>query len=380
MAPALMGHGFAVIHPGLEEVVAAELAGFGIEGDVVPGGVRFSADAARVAMLTRAMRTPSQLLYELGSGTARSSDALGVLIRSLPWTEFLLPQAELKIEITSRASALRFKDTVSRALTAMIRDARKGAFVPDRGVRPRHVQVLQVRIVEDQVTVSLDAGGDLLHKRGWRTEAGRAPIRENLAACMLALAEWDGTDALYDPFCGAGTIPIEGALLAAGRPPFQGRGGFACDEWGKGKPVGGKPRSGGRPPPSAAPTRPPPKGTAVQMVFGSDHQAQAVATSVANARRAGVVVPFRLLDVAEIQPPAVVGTIVTNPPYGERLGVTVDEVYATFGRSLRERFGSWRVVFLAPDRRMALKVDERVERVVQFKNGGLSVGVWTYLA
>ena len=116
------------------------------------------------------------------------------------------------------------------------------------------------------------------------------------------------------------------------------------------------------------------------MVFGSDHQAQAIATSNANARRAGVTVPFRLLDVAEIQAPAVVGTIVTNPPYGERLGVSVDEVYATFGRVLRERFGSWRVVFLAPDRRMALKVDERVERVVQFKNGGLSVGVWTVLA
>ncbi|MSP62010.1 MAG: hypothetical protein EXR72_17100 [Myxococcales bacterium] len=364
-----MGHGFAVIHPGLEEVVAAELAGFGIEGDVVPGGVRFSADPTRVAMLTRTMRTPSQLLYELGSGTARSSEALGVLIRSLPWKEFLQPQAELKVEITSRGSALRFRDTVTRAVTAMIRDARKGAFVPDRGQRPRHVQMLQVRIVDDQVTVSLDAGGDLLHKRGWRVEAGRAPIRENLAACLLALAEWDGTDALYDPFCGAGTIVIEGALLAAGKPPFQGRAGFACDEWGKAKP---KARAGGRPPSSTP--------ASVPMVFGSDHQAQAVTTSVANARRAGVSVPFRVMDVAEAQPPAVVGTIVTNPPYGERLGLNVDEVYATFGRVLRERFGSWRVVFLAPDRRMALKVDERVERVVQFKNGGLSVGAWTYLA
>ncbi len=367
-------HGFAVIHPGLEPVVAAELAGLGLEGEIVPGGVRFAADAARVATLTRTMRTPSQMLLELATGPARSPDALGGLIKRIPWKQVLNPAAEVRVEVSTKGSRLHFKDTVTRAATAMIRDARKTAYVADKGARPRVAQLVQVRVVDDVATISVDAGGDLLHRRGWRQDTVRAPIRENLGACLLALAEWDGGDALYDPFCGSGTLPIEAALLAAERPPF-GRRSFACDEWvGASGPKRSKPGA-----PGATPVRAPSHPPAVPIV-GSDHHAPTVLGAIQNAKRAGVSPSFRHLDVLQIEPPAVVGTVVTNPPYGERLGEHVDGTYTAFGRVLRERFQSWRVVFLSPDRRLAMRVDERVERLTTFKNGGLGVGVWTFLA
>jgi len=399
---------YAVIHPGLEDVVDAELSGLGVTGEVCPGGVRFSIEPAAVPALVRKLRTPSQVLVELATGSARSAEGLATVVRRVPWRDWLHPQAEVKVDVSSRGSALRFKESVSRSVFGVIREARKGPFIPDRGSRPRFAQSVQVRIVEDAVTVSIDAGGELLHRRGWRTEAGKAPIRENLAACLLALAEWDGSDALYDPFCGSGTLVIEGALLALGRSPFVNRG-FACEEWplvaagarggrggtptppprGKGTRPGGPPVRGA----SAAPLAVPagivraglgPRAAIAKAginapILGSDHHAPTLLSAKDNARRAGVPVEFRLLEIADIEPPSVVGTIVANLPYGERLGERVEGVYGAFGHVLRERFASWRVVFLTTDRRLAERVDRRVERITQFKNGGIGVGVFSFL-
>lgn len=377
-------HGYAVIHPGLEAVVEAELSGLGVSGERCPGGVRFSADPAKIAALARAMRTPSQLLVEVAHGSARSTEALGGLVRQVPWRQWFNPLAEVQVDVSSKGSALRFRENVTRSVFGMIREARKGPFSPDRVGRPKHIQRVQVRIFDDEATISIDAGGDLLHRRGWRTEAGKAPIRENLAACLLALAEWDGTDALMDPFCGSGTILIEGALLAANRSPFVGRG-LACDEW---QNIGAPVRSGPKSPSKGAPGRPR-HGTAKPApapltrsnvpIVGTDHHAPTLVAAEANARRAGVSIQFRRAEIEDIEPCAVVGTIVSNLPYGERLGDRVGEVYTNFGRVLRERFQSWRVVFLTTDRSLAERVDKRAERLTQFKNGGIGVAAWSFL-
>lgn len=382
-------HGYAVIHPGLEAVVEAELSGLGVSGERCPGGVRFAADPAKIAALARAMRTPSQLLVEVAHGSARSTEALGGLVRQVPWKQWFNPLAEVHVEVSSKGSALRFKENITRSVFGLIREARKGPFSPDRVGRPKFAQRVQVRIFDDEATISIDAGGDLLHRRGWRTEAGKAPIRENLAACLLALAEWDGTDALMDPFCGSGTILIEGALLAANRSPFVGRG-LACDEWQNlgASALGAPGRSGAKPPPRGAPRRAPNsavKPTSAPLtrsnvpIVGSDHHAATLLAAEANARRAGVSIQFRRAEIEDIAPCAVVGTIVSNMPYGERLGDRVGEVYTNFGRVLRERFQSWRVVFLTTERSLAERVDKRAERLTQFKNGGIGVAAWSFL-
>ena len=114
-------------------------------------------------------------------------------------------------------------------------------------------------------------------------------------------------------------------------------------------------------------------------IVGSDHHAPTLVAAEANARRAGVSIQFRRAEIEDIEPCAVVGTIVSNLPYGERLGDRVGEVYTNFGRVLRERFQSWRVVFLTTDRSLAERVDKRAERLTQFKNGGIGVAAWSFL-
>ena len=148
-------------------------------------------------------------------------------------------------------------------------DAVRGAG-PARGATV--AQRVQVRLVDDLAEVSLCTGGELLHRRGWRSEAGRAPLRENLAASLLLIAGWEGDEALVDPFCGSGTLGIEAALLATGRSPFVGRA-LACSVW----PALGR-FSVHLPPPT-------PLEVPIQ---GSDREPQALLAAQEQTRRAGV--------------------------------------------------------------------------------------------
>lgn len=351
---------YAVIPPGLEPVLARELSSLGVGGEAVPGGVRFSASLARGVELAHAARTPTRLLLELAEGPCRSMDEVAALVRRVDWKKHLRPDARLEVHATTRASKLHFKTSVENKVTFGVKEALKGPRVADRGVRAQLVQRLQVRLEDDRATLSLDAGGDLLHFRGWREEQGPAPLRENLAAAMLIAAGWSGDEALVDPFCGSGTLPIEAALLALGRSPF-GRRRFACDEW-PGVAAPPAPKSGSRSPPC--------------VILGADRDARVLGAAEGNARRAGVEVGWRRTDVADLEPPAVVGLVVANPPYGERLR-GAEATWDAFGRTMRTRFTGWRAVFLAPHPGLAQRVSRDARRMLQFSNGGLKVGLWS---
>jgi putative N6-adenine-specific DNA methylase len=352
---------YAVAHPGLEGVVAAEIAEAGPVPVVSPGGVAFDATLELGARLARSLRTPDRLLAELASGPAPTSDQLAALVRKADWRPFIHPLATLEVAVTTRASRVHYRDSAERKVEHAVREALKGPRLPDKGGRPRMPQRVQVRIDADRATISVDAGGELLHRRGWRPEGGGAPLRENLAAALLRLAGWHGTEPFVDPFCGSGTLPIEAALLAAGRSPFGGRP-FACDEW-----------------PGLGPQRrePPRQRSASVVIVGADRDAKALPRALANAERARVDVRWQQIDVSELAPPAPSGTIVTNPPWGLRLAPeAVGSVYARFGRAIRERFGGWRVVFLSPHPSLAERVHREATCLTTFTSGGVHIGVW----
>lgn len=350
---------FAPIQPGLEPVLARELAARGIDGTVEPGGVAFSASLRRGAELVRRLRSPSRLRCEICRGRATSLQALASLVRRASWRDVLQPELERRISVSSRNSRLSRRQAIARKVDHSIADALR------RGRRRRPIrgatapQQVHVRLEADEATVSIDAGGELLHRRGWRTEGGRAPLRENLAAALLWLAGYDGEEPFLDPMCGAGTLPIEAALMSAGRSPFVGRS-FACDDW---------PALSGATP-ASPPRRPPGE------VHGSDSHPEALARARRNARRAGVQPYLQELELAQRRPPAPRGLIVTNPPYGRRLGRSVEGVYRSLGEQLRAHFRGWRVLYLAPHVQLARQVDDRAERLTSFRNGGSSVGAW----
>lgn len=353
---------YAVAHPGLEAVVAEELTEAGFSPGLFAGGVGFEASLEAGARLARTLRTPDRLLAEVARGRAPTSDMLAALVRKGSWKPLVHPLAVVDVQVTTRASKLHFRDSAEKRVAHAIQEAIKGPRLPDVGDRPRVAQRVQVRIDEDVATVSVDAGGELLHKRGWRADGGGAPLRENLAASLLRLAGWDGTTPFLDPFCGSGTLPIEAARMASGRPPHTRRA-FACDEW-----------------PALARTRRPaePRPTPTPPVHGADRDPQAVARATRNARAAGVDVYWHPVDIADLLPPAPTGTLVTNPPWGLRMAPdAVASVYGRFGRAIRERFEGWRVVFLAPHASLAERVHRDARPLTSFTSGGVRVGVWS---
>lgn len=348
----------AVAPPGLEAVVARELATLGVETVIEPGLVRFFATREAGAQLAYRLRTPARLLVELATAPARTSPQLTALIGQIDWAGWLPGGVEVVVEASAKGSHLCREDAVVASVTAAL-TPRLRALLPGRRP-PQAVQRVAIRLVSNVATVSLDAGGaELLHIRGWRAAQGKAPLRENLAAAVLIAGGYAGDEALVDPFCGAGTLAIEAALMADGRGPFVGRR-LACGDWlGVGRGPKGTPPSAQRPP-----------------IVAADRDGKAVAMALENAERAGVALDLRCVDVSALEPPAPTGLVVANPPYGHRLGQQVDGVYVAFGRALRERFTGWRVAFLAPDERLAQKVDSRAQRLTVFPNGGLRVGLY----
>jgi putative N6-adenine-specific DNA methylase len=355
-----MASWFAVVPPGLEPVVARELSWLGVSGEVVTGGVDFEASVEEGAELSALVRTPSRLLLRIAEGEARSLRDLSRLVASVDWQPFFRDRVRVKVSASCSGSRLARRDFVTSKVESALSTTLRQQLTPFRGRPPRLEQRLLVRVDNDLVTLSLDAGGELLHRRGWRTSSVRAPIRENLAAAMLVAAGWDGSEALFDPFCGSGTLPIEAALLASQQLPWTKRS-FAWEEW----PV----LSAQRPPRSQ-------KVPVTVPIVGSDHDAGSIEACEDNARRAGVVVEWRLGAVRDIEPPAASGLVVANPPYGHRLGQRIRGVYVRFGHALRDRFSGWRVAFLAPNDRLARATHEEARRLTTFHNGGIRVGLF----
>ena len=225
-----------------------------------------------------------------------------------------------------------------------------------------------VRVWRDVVTISADSSGELLHRRGYRQAVGKAPLRETLAAAMLLTAEYDGSTPLVDPFCGSGTIPIEGALIARRIPPGIHRR-FAFEHWPSFEPG---PWESAR---AAAMERVLDRAPA--PIAGWDRDAGAIAAADSNAGRAGVAgdVAFAQSAISGLEVPAGPGSIVTNPPYGVRLGEAGDlrDLYSRFGSVLRAQCPGWRVAVLSAAREHDAATGlEFVERW-HSTNGGLRV-------
>jgi len=205
-----------------------------------------------------------------------------------------------------------------------------------------------VRIDHDHVTISADAGGDPLHRRGWRLATAKAPLRPTVAAAALRTIGWDGTTPLIDPLCGSGTIAIEAAGIAAGLAPgrlrpfvFQAWPSFAPGTWAS---VLGEVGALARPPAAA--------------VVAADRDAGACAAATANAERAGVLVDVRHQPLSALTPPAgPPGWLVANPPWGARTGPgaggDLRDLYAAVGHLVRERLPHWGVALLVADPRLA---------------------------
>jgi putative N6-adenine-specific DNA methylase len=365
---------FVSTPPGLEGICLRELEALGFAGSVAgSGGVDTSGDLRDLATMTLALRTASRILLRLWSGAATSWERE---LRRVDLRPFLPAGATVEVDVVGAgAHPARFRLPIERLVAEQVPTATivaGGAAQAPPGPREREegpsspAARLQVRVHRGQATLSVDASGEHLHRRGYRMETGAAPLRENLAAGILALAGWRPELALLDPMCGSGTFLIEGAFWALGKGPGMALS-FAWDEWptapaGLGDPVRAALRATER-------ERPP------APILGKDLRAGALGVARRNADRAGVL-PFLGLergDVADLHPPDTPpGVVVVNPPYGRRVGEPGDltRLYRSLGPSLR-RFSGWKVGVLVMDEKLGALLGLPGAARIPLRNGGL---------
>ncbi|MFN2563654.1 MAG: class I SAM-dependent RNA methyltransferase [Gemmatimonadaceae bacterium] len=379
---------FATSAPGLEPIVAAELNRLRIQGEVEPGGVAWSGSIESVARANLWLRAASRVLVRVGQFRARTFWELERHARKLTWERFVAAGAPVRFRVTSRKSRLYHSDAVAERLAnAAVARAGAAPSAPasrvdgpagtrdDDDVYDEHDvpgQLFVVRVVRDVCTVSADASGALLHRRGYRQAVVKAPLRETIAAAMLLGSEWRGTAPLIDPMCGSGTIPIEAALIARRIAPGLGRE-FAFERWPDFEGVGwARMREAARERQlSRAPV----------PIRASDRDPGAVEAALANAERAGVAADVELdvRPVSGVEPPARRGWVVTNPPYGVRVGetTTVRDLYAALGDVLRARFRGWTLALLSPGGSLEHHVGVALRQRFATVNGGIPVRLMT---
>jgi putative N6-adenine-specific DNA methylase len=368
---------FAVCTPGLDDVTAHELRTLGIaNARTTPGGVEFSATNRQLYLANVWLRTATRVIVRIGSFTARHFDDLERRVTEIEWGRWLVPDLPVRLRVSSSSSRLYHTGAIADRFLRVIPNppAPDDQSAGDREAAAAD-QLLVVRVHRDRVSVSVDSSGAPLHRRGWRTDVGKAPLRETLAAAMLLAAGWDGTRPLVDPFCGSGTIPIEAALIAAGMAP-GGQRSFAFQRW-----PGFEPGAWASVRATIQPERAAVTGVAI---VGRDRDAGAVERALANAERAGVttLVEIRRATISDLAaPPGGPGWMITNPPYGARLsgGDDLRNLYARLGARCRQELAGWSVGVLAADRRLAGHTGLTFEERLRSSNGGLPVRYLTGL-
>jgi putative N6-adenine-specific DNA methylase len=367
---------FAVCAPGLEQFLSAEMKRADLTpGASEPGGVAFEGDVEALYRSNLHLRIASRVTLRVGHFYAAAFSELRKKAGRLAWENVLKPGRPVAVRAACHRSKLYHTDGVAERVAGAIGD-RLGQAV--KQVKPageeeaQPPQLVVVRLVQDQVTISVDTSGELLHRRGYRLATAKAPLRETLAAGMIAASGWDGASPLLDPFCGSGTIAIEAALQAAGLAPgrqrrfaFMDFPDFDRAVWRR---LLDEAEATHR---ARAQSGPPP------VIQASDRDAGAIQSAQANAERAGVSqwITFSQGAVSAIQPPSGTGWVVTNPPYGGRVseGQDLRNLYAQFGNVLRRSCPGWRVAVLSSDPALLGQIKVKMDTSVSFSNGGIQV-------
>lgn len=359
---------FATCPRGLESVLSAELTGLGASNvAAVDGGVSFTGSWPLLMKANLHSRIASRILWKLDERSYVREDDLYRLALKVDWPSLFAVDNTIKVGVTAVKSPLR-----STNLAALkVKDAICDRFRQAGGTRPsvdtqEPDMRIQLFLTDRMATIYLDTSGEALFKRGYRVEAVDAPLRENLAAGILALSGWQGDEPLYDPMCGSGTFLIEAALKARNIAPGSRRT-FAFqylrqhDEkaW---QALRSEAKNAER---NDVPLR----------IGGSDVSSTALAHAQANLVAAKVddVVSLKQLNMLDAKAPATEGVLLTNPPYGIRL----DEqdkllaAYPEWGNVLKQRFAGWRAYFFTADPALAKAIHLKPSKKTPLFNGAL---------
>jgi 23S rRNA (guanine2445-N2)-methyltransferase / 23S rRNA (guanine2069-N7)-methyltransferase len=362
---------------GAASVLAEELAQFGAT-DIKERShdVKFQGTLEAGYRACLWSRTATRVLLSLGSIDAGSSNSVYEGVKRIDWRDHLAPGATLACECSGGNESIRHTIYGSQLIKDAVCDNLRDATGERPNIKPERPDVLLHLHVEGPTALlSVDFSGESLHRRGYRSEGGRAPLKENVAAAVLLRAGWPGIFAgggvLLDPLCGSGTFLTEGALIAADTAPALGREYFGFLGW-----RGHDARLWERLLDEARARRVAGAALARRCILGSDADADAVRMTLANGEQAGVAdwLHAEKRALAEIvRPRAETGLIVANPPYGERIGAEsgLPALYSELGSVLRDRFQGWQAAILTGNPPLARNLGIYAKRTHRFYNGAI---------
>ncbi|MBI3366988.1 MAG: class I SAM-dependent RNA methyltransferase [Burkholderiales bacterium] len=375
---------------GVEALLAEECTALGVQHvQAVRGGVVAPGDALVAMRLNLHSRLAQRVLWPLAEGPYRLEDEIYELARTVRWADWITPRQTFAIATTAQRSPLKSLNfatlRVKDALCDVLRDA--------TGERPsvdthRPDLPLVLHLSATHATLYVDTSGEALFKRGWREAKGEAPLKETLAAALLAAAGWQGRaedGPLFDPCCGAGTIAIEAAQIACGIAPGAQRA-FAFErllpfrahqaEWKRMKQAAQAARH--------APAVP---------VFAGDVSFRMTDFATRNAERAGVkgAIEFKTADALQRMPPAPTGVMILNPPYGERIdakgrgqreafegGGTPAEFFSQLATQWKRNYPGWTAWVLSPDAKLPQALRLKESRRVPMWNGPIECRLFRF--
>ncbi|MDA7936871.1 class I SAM-dependent RNA methyltransferase, partial [bacterium] len=358
---------------GLEAVVRRELEGMGIASTIGESGrIHFTGDASTVCKANLWLRTADRILIRVAEFPAADFDALFETTKQITWGELLPSDAAFPVTGRSIKSTLTSVPACQRAVKRAMVDALRRDHqineLPETGPEYK----IDVAILKDVATLTLDTTGRSLHRRGYRTHISKAPLKETLAAAMVLLSYWRTGRPLLDPFCGSGTIPIEAARIGRNMAPGLERE-FACEAWTE---FPADIWQATREAADAAIL-----GPLEEKLQGSDIDTRALRAARENAERAGVAsdIHFQATPMESVTSKRRFGCLITNPPYGQRIGRDYDLefLYQTIPNVLR-KLPTWSHYFLTAFPAFEHTMGRQADRRRKLYNGRIECTYFQY--
>lgn len=365
----------AVTNPGFESIVSTEIVT--LENTRIkeqfPGGVEFYALFETVYDANINMRCVNRILMRICSFKARSYPELYNKAKKIRWELYSGFLSEISFSVSSRKSRLHHTDNISKTVFDAMKE-----YMYSLGVTTSYKDsapiCFYIRFYDDICTISIDSSGELLYKRGYRMNTAYAPIRETIASSILLASKWEQYPCIADPLCGSGTFLLEAAMCALSLAPgknrsfaFQSWPSFNVKQWNRYQKKSNAQFIGS---------------TAIKL-YGSDIDQSAISASTENARRLGVgkYISFSAGDCLQFNESGELGCtglIVSNLPYGKRIGVTgcsIEDFFSKFGRHLNRTCKGWDFAFVTAHELFEKLSGLSVSRKIRFSNGGINVMV-----
>jgi len=359
---------------GLEAIVAREIKDLGYtEVTVENGRVSVIADISAIPRLNLWLRTADRVLVKMGEFDATTFEDLFERTKALPWTEWIPSDAEFPVNGRSHKSQLTSvpacQSIVKKAIVEKMKEKHKTTWFPETGDK----YVIEVSMLKDVATLTLDTSGIGLHKRGYRELTARAPIKETLAAALVLLSRWQPHRPFLDPVCGSGTIPIEAALIGKNMAPGMNRN-FDSQNWQR------------IPQHAWDDAREEAKNLIRHEqkleIFGSDIDPEMISLAGHHIRKAGVTdaVKLKAQPLKEINMSHSYGALIANPPYGERIGEEkeIELLYKEFGE-LSKQLDTWSFFVITSHPNFERLFGKRADKNRKLFNGRIETKYYQYL-